>query len=130
MKFVIFTENVENTKKFYNEVFGWKIKLIKVGIYIKYWLLISEKNGKKETEGFIAQKFEEYETTTMLINVPSIKEYIWKMISTGGGTISAIECITGLGYFAICEDSNNNIFGIWENNKNAKCYEEKLKLIK
>jgi predicted enzyme related to lactoylglutathione lyase len=54
------------------------------------------------------------------IDVPSVDEYIKKVEKLGGKVIMGKSPVPGMGYFAICLDTENNGFGIWEDDRNAK----------
>jgi uncharacterized protein len=48
------------------------------------------------------------------IGVPSVDEYSAKVETLGGKIIVPKKAIPGMGYFAICIDTENNVFGIVE----------------
>jgi len=58
-------------------------------------------------------------TVTNYITVSSIDEYSSKIGQSGGKVIISKKEIPGMGFFAICLDSENNIFGIYEDNKST-----------
>jgi signal transduction histidine kinase len=44
-----------------------------------------------------------------------------KIIEVHGGKIVVSKmAVPGMGYFAVCHDTENNSFGIWESNESAK----------
>jgi predicted enzyme related to lactoylglutathione lyase len=54
------------------------------------------------------------------IGVPSVEEYITKVKKLGGNIIMSRTAVVGWGYLAICVDTENNNFGLWQEDKNAK----------
>ena len=50
------------------------------------------------------------------IGVHSIEEYIEKIESLGGKALTPKMTVQGCGYLAICTDTANNIFNLWEKN--------------
>jgi uncharacterized protein len=48
------------------------------------------------------------------IGVPSVDEYSTKVEKLGGKILVPKKAIPGMGYFAICMDTENNVFGIVE----------------
>jgi predicted enzyme related to lactoylglutathione lyase len=38
----------------------------------------------------------------------------------GGKVVAPKHAVPGMGYFALCIDTENNSFAIWESNENAK----------
>jgi predicted enzyme related to lactoylglutathione lyase len=59
-------------------------------------------------------------TITDYIGVPSVDEYAAKVEKLGGKIIVPKKAIPGMGFFAICMDTENNAFGIWETNPTTK----------
>jgi predicted enzyme related to lactoylglutathione lyase len=57
---------------------------------------------------------------TNYIGVKSIDEYSTKIFQAGGKVVMAKKTVPGMGYFAICLDTEINSFGIWETDPNAK----------
>lgn len=57
---------------------------------------------------------------TAYIDVSSIDEYAVKVENLGGKVVVPKSAVPGVGYFAVCLDTENNSFAIWENDKNAK----------
>ena len=58
-------------------------------------------------------------TVTNYITVSSIDEYSSKIEQSGGKVIIPKKEIPNMGFFAICLDSENNMFGIYEDNKST-----------
>jgi len=48
------------------------------------------------------------------IGVTSVDEYIEKVKKLGGKIIMPKTVVSGWGYLAICVDTENNTFGLWE----------------
>jgi len=58
--------------------------------------------------------------TLNTIEVSSVDEYIKKIEASGGKAITAKMPIPGIGYMAWCKDTEENTFGIMQNDPNAK----------
>ena len=54
------------------------------------------------------------------IQVSSVDEFLKKIASTGGSVAVSKMPIPGLAWLAYCKDIEGNIFGIYEDDKNAK----------
>ena len=54
------------------------------------------------------------------IDVRSVDEYSSKVERLGGKIVVPKMPVKGMGYFAVCLDTENNTFGIWETNSEAK----------
>ena len=57
---------------------------------------------------------------TNYIGVKSIDEYKSKVEKLGGKVLDPKHTVPGMGYFALCLDTENNPFAIWESNESAK----------
>jgi uncharacterized protein len=51
--------------------------------------------------------------------VPSLEEFVPKVQESGGKVLQKMP-IPGVGYFATCQDTEGNIFGIIQEDRNAK----------
>jgi predicted enzyme related to lactoylglutathione lyase len=52
--------------------------------------------------------------------VDSVSEFAAKVEKLGGKICMPKTAVPQMGYFAVCQDTENNTFGIWEQNENAK----------
>jgi predicted enzyme related to lactoylglutathione lyase len=57
---------------------------------------------------------------TNYISVKSVDEYSSKVEKLGGKIFVPKHTVPGIGYFALCRDTENNVFAIWESNESAK----------
>jgi len=58
---------------------------------------------------------------TNYIGVPSIDEYIARVEELGGKVLVQKTAVPECGYFAVCLDTENNSFGLWEDDKSGQC---------
>jgi len=115
-----FEINAADTRRaveFYEKVFGWKIS--KWGGTIDYWLIATGDEKQPGINGAIMERMGKA-TTINTIEVPSLDEYIKKIVKAGGKQVSEKNTIPGIGYFAYCQDTEGNIFGIMQPNPKAK----------
>jgi predicted enzyme related to lactoylglutathione lyase len=54
------------------------------------------------------------------ISVESVDKYSAKIQKLGGKICVPKTAVPNMGYFAVCQDTENNSFGIWEPNGAAK----------
>ena len=59
-------------------------------------------------------------TITTYILVPSVTRHMVKVKKLGGRICRPKTAVPGMGYFAICEDTEKNTFAIWEMSPKAK----------
>ncbi|MFQ5940078.1 MAG: VOC family protein [Nitrososphaerales archaeon] len=117
--FEIPTDDAERAKKFYTELFGWKFD--KFQGPMEYWLITTKKgNGDAGIGGGMMKRQNPQQSITNYIDVPSVDEYVGKVSKLGGKVVVSKMAVPGEGYLAVCLDTENNSFGIWEKNKEAK----------
>ncbi|HEY6668669.1 MAG TPA: VOC family protein [Candidatus Nitrosopolaris sp.] len=132
--FEIPANDIGRAKKFYNDLFGWKIEKWPgtednssqltspvTGQSIEYWMVITtdDKGNKALGGGMMKRQMPEHQVTNY-IGVESIDEYSSKVKELGGKVVAPKHAVPGMGYFALCIDTENNSFAIWESNENAK----------
>ena len=130
--FEIPANDIERAKKFYNDLFGWKIEKwpgtdgsqltsAATGQPMEYWLITTtdDKGNKALGGGMMKRQMPEHKVTNY-IGVKSIDEYKSKVEKLGGKVLAPKHTVPGMGYFALCLDTENNPFAIWESNESAK----------
>ncbi len=53
------------------------------------------------------------------IDVPSVDQFAAKVQKLGGKVLMPKTAVPQMGYFAVCQDTENNVFGLWENDESA-----------
>ena len=132
--FEIPVDDVERAKKFYNDLFGWKIEKWPIaedddgqltssatGQPIGYWMITTtdDKGNKALGGGMMKRQMPEHQVTNY-IGVKSVDEYSSKVEKLGGKVVAPKHAVPRMGYFALCLDTENNAFAIWESSKDAK----------
>ncbi|NGX28993.1 MAG: hypothetical protein K940chlam1_01185 [Candidatus Anoxychlamydiales bacterium] len=103
-------DNIERAQKFYNEIFGWEFE--KIENANQAWLIKGcQPNGKEDYR--LHQRRYPGQTITQGINVSSVEEYAEK-VKTAGGKVVQVMQIPKTGWFAICQDTEGNVFSLWE----------------
>ncbi len=121
--FDIPADDIERAKKFYSDLFGWKIeKWSESGTGdMEYWMVTTtDEKGNKGLDGGIMKRQNPQHQVTNSIDVKSVDEYSSKVQQLGGKVVYPKMSITGMGYFAGCLDTEGNSFGIFEYNESAK----------
>ena len=121
--FEIVADNPERAMKFYKEVFGWEFN--KWDGPQDYWLVKTGEDSQRGINGGLTPKTNEGSGNTggritNSIDVPSIDEFSNKISMEGGKVLSPKMPIPGVGYLAICEDTEGISFGIIQYDRNAK----------
>lgn len=116
--FDIPADDPARAQKFYQDVFGWKFD--KWNGPMEYWMVKTGDDKQPGINGGLAKRMPGQFGTTNTIDVPSIEEFTTKIQSNGGKIIMPKMPIPGVGYFAQCQDTEGNIFGIIKMDQNAK----------
>ena len=115
--FDISADDVQRARKFYEQLFGWKIEKFPTGQQEYYLIETETATGEKGVSGGIAKREKEYQKITKFIQLDSIDESIAKVKELGGQIIEPKTAIPSVGYIAGCKDTEDNIFGILEAEK-------------
>jgi len=107
----------ERASKFYQKVFGWKFD--KWAGPMEYWMVTTGAEGVPGINGGLMRNTN-VKTTTNTIGVESVDGAIQTATSAGGKLVMPKTPIPGVGYFAYCEDTEGNLFGVMQADKNAK----------
>jgi len=114
--FEIPADDLERAKTFYRRLFGWGVSAVPGR---SNYLSVTA-DGVKDITGGIMKRINPKQTITNYIDVSSVDEYSDRIIEYGGKIVIPKKAVTGAGYFAICLDTERNIFGIWEESKDTK----------
>lgn len=131
--FEIPSDNLERTKKFYTELFGWKMEKMPGTDQREYWTFFTTTNDRDSSSsgggggdelrmvsGGMMERQMPQEPIMIYIGVDSVTEYSNKVERLGGKVIKQKTEVPGYGWFAICTDTENNGFALWEANTNTK----------
>lgn len=117
--FDISADDINRARKFYENAFGWKISVME-GFPDYYEIATTDLQGKEGIGGGITKRQQPLQTgITEFIGVPSIDETIAGVTRFGGKLLQSKQAIPGYGYLALCIDTENNVFGLFEDDKNA-----------
>jgi uncharacterized protein len=115
--FGIPADNPERAKMFYSNLFGWKIDPVPGAN--DYWYIDTQ--GADDTpDGGLKKREHPQEPITNYVSVNSVADYSKKIENLGGKIRVPKTAVPGMGYFVVCHDTENNTFGLWEHDSNAK----------
>jgi len=114
----------DRAKKFYQEVFSWKLLDVPGMDYtMAYTMEVDEQNMPKESGGINGGMYKRDETSAkspvLVISVPSVDEHVKKVEAMGGKVTRPKTAIGDFGLYAQVADTEGNIIGIWEDVKKA-----------
>jgi len=115
--FEIPADNIERARSFYSSLFGWKIE--KFPGMSDYWHIDTGGSDDSPDGGMLTRK-QPQQPITNYINVASVNEAAAKVEKLGGKVCMPKTAVPQMGYFAICQDTENNMFALWERNEGAK----------
>jgi predicted enzyme related to lactoylglutathione lyase len=70
--------------------------------------------------GMMKRQMQQQQGITTYFDVKSVQEYSAKVEQLGGKVIFPKRPVSGMGYFAMCADTENNAIAIWETDNTAK----------
>ncbi len=125
--FEIHATDPAKTIKFYGDVFGWKFEKYPLP-NMEYWGVLT---GDKPEEGAInggllkrpckaAPQGTDVTAFVCTMTVEHLDEMVKKIEKAGGKIALPKMAIAGMAWLIYCLDNDGNIFGMIENDKNAK----------
>jgi len=117
--FEIPANNVERARSFYEKLFGWKIDKFPGPSTKPYWLINTGNDDPSRNGGMMERQFPNH-TITNYIGVPSVEKAAAKVEKLGGKVCMGKTAVPQMGYFVLCNDTENNQFALWEPDEGAK----------
>jgi uncharacterized protein len=120
--FQIPADNINRAREFYKKVFGWEMQKWSnsENSEQEYWMFqTKDDEGNPGLGGGLMKRQSPQHTVTNFITVSSIEEYSSKIEQSGGKIVMPKTEIPNMGFFSVFLDSENNMFGIYEDNKSA-----------
>jgi predicted enzyme related to lactoylglutathione lyase len=115
--FEIPTDNPDRAAEFYRTVFGWQIQ--KWQGPQDYWLVSTGKDSEPGINGGLMRRQHPGAGTCNTIGVTSLDEAIANITKHGGKIVVPKMAIPGVGYLAYSSDTEGNVFGVMQPDKNA-----------
>ena len=115
--FEIPADNVERARTFYGKLFGWKIERFPGPK--PYWHIDTGGADATPDGGMMERQCPEHSFTNY-VGVPSVEEAAARVEKLGGKICMEKTAVPEMGYFVVCQDTENNTFALWERNEKAK----------
>lgn len=115
--FEIPADDTARAKKFYGKLFGWKINPFPG---MPDYQHIDTGGPDASPDGGLMKRMHPAHTITQYIHVPSVTRFMVKVKKLGGRICKPKTAVPGMGYFALCQDTEKNTFAIWEPSPKAK----------
>jgi hypothetical protein len=88
---------------------------------MEYWMITTtDDKGNKALGGGMMKRKMPQQPNINYIDVKSVDEYSSKVENLGGKVVVSKSAVPGMGYFAVCLDTENNAFAIGESSGSAK----------
>ncbi|MGH6689973.1 MAG: VOC family protein [Gammaproteobacteria bacterium] len=118
VRFDLGVDQPERAIKFYSGTFDWSIE--KLPGVPDYWLITTGEVGEPGIDGGLVKRRHAADGTTCTIEVPSVDEALKKVTLHGGKNLTGKTTIPGVGYYAYCQDTEGNIFSMFESDQQAQ----------
>lgn len=122
--FEIYADQPDRALSFYSDVFGWETQ--KWEGPQDYWLFSTGDAAQPGINGgLIQRRYPEsgtpgpIPTTVNSIQVSSVDEFAAKVAGSGGQVVVPKRAVPGVGYIAYCQDTEGNLFGIYQPDPSA-----------
>jgi len=116
--FEVPADDTGRAKKFYGELFGWKFDAMPGPI--DYWHMDTGGPDASPDGGLMKRQNPGQKGITNYILVESVDEAITKVQKLGGQVCMPKTAVPNMGFFGICQDTEGNMFGVWQQDSNAK----------
>ncbi len=115
--FEIHADDVQRAVKFYGDLFGWKAETWEGPM--EYWLVTTGDDSEPGINGAIMKRPDPEARGVNYINVDSIERFTEKAQGSGGSIVMPKMAIPGVGYVAMCKDTEGNDFGLFQDDPSA-----------
>jgi predicted enzyme related to lactoylglutathione lyase len=113
--FEIPADELPRARHFYEQLFGWKFEQYPGS---DYWTITT--SGEHPVGGGMLKKRSPQHPVTNYMDVPSVDDYVTKVEQLGGSLIVPKMAVPGMGWFAVCTDTEGNALGLWQTDNNAR----------
>ena len=115
--FEIPADDLKRATRFYGKLFGWNINPLP---QMPDYQHIDTGGPDASPDGGLMKRMHPTHTITTYVSVPSVNRFMAKVKKLGGSICRPKTAVPGMGFFAICQDTENNTFALWEVNSKAK----------
>ena len=114
--FEIPVDDPDRAEEFYSSVFGWTFQRYPGAP--QYYGMATTGDTEPGINGALFQRGDVAETT-LTMSVDSIEQATEKIRAAGGKIVQDKTPIPGMGWFATCQDTEGNRFGLFTDDPNA-----------
>jgi uncharacterized protein len=114
--FEIPVDDPDRAERFYGSVFGWTFQRYPGAP--QYYGMATTGDTEPGINGALFQRADDSETT-LTMSVDSIEDAIARVEAEGGRVVQGKTPVPSMGWFATCEDTEGNKFGLFSNDPDA-----------
>ncbi len=115
--FEIPVDDPDRAEKFYSTVFGWTFDRYPGAP--SYYGMADTGDTQPGINGALFQR-REGAGTTLTMSVDSIEDAAANVVAAGGKILQDKAAVPKMGWFATCQDTEGNTFGLWTDDHNAE----------
>jgi predicted enzyme related to lactoylglutathione lyase len=120
--FEIHSENPERAIRFYQDIFGWEFN--KWSGTQDYWLIKTGPDDQPGIDGGLMRRQGQIDGQAVIayvctVDVPSVDDLTRKVTQGGGQVVVPKMPVPGVGWLAYCKDTEGNIFGVMQDDRQA-----------
>jgi uncharacterized protein len=108
--FEIPADDPNKLSEFYNELFGWKIEQVPD---MDYWMITTAPDGEGVNGGMMTRQAPQQQIMNY-VWVESVDDFSDKVVSLGGKILVPKKEVGDMGWFAVCQDPQGNVFALWQ----------------
>jgi len=123
--FEIPADDPDRAAKFYGELFGWEIQRMAAPAEMEYWMvktIPTDAQGQPTRPGVnggLMRRMAPGQSPVNYIGVERVDEFVKKAERLGAKVVMPKTPVPGMGWFAQLQDTEGNLFAIWETNPAA-----------
>src|SRR5437763_1013706 len=115
--FEIPVDDPDRAERFYSGVFGWSFNRYEGAP--QYYGMANTGEENPGINGALFQRTSDNDVVSITMSVDSIEDALAKVTEAGGKVKAGKTPIPNMGYFATCEDTEGNQFGLYTNDPSA-----------
>jgi predicted enzyme related to lactoylglutathione lyase len=123
--FEIPADDPERATKFYRELFGWDIQKFESNGGPEYWLVRTVPAGpdgmpvRPGVNGGVMRRMFPGQAPVNYVGVERVDDFVKKAERLGAKVLMAKTPVAGMGWFAQLEDTEGNVFAVWQTDSAA-----------
>ena len=116
--FEIPVDDPNRAEQFYSTVFGWNFQRYEGAP--SYYGMATTGEENPGINGALFQRADDNNVVSITMSVDSIEDALAKVTEAGGTVKLGKTPVPKMGYFATCEDTEGNQFGLFTNDESAE----------